>query len=258
MKKLLLCILLSLVLTQQPKCKVYESYDQKIKKCKKVCELNEYFNEETFTCEVCNDGETYNSESKQCEKKEEEDKKEDPEINPGGKPDKNEGEDNNGKCKGGIMLNGICICGRGKKLVNGECKKSDNVKCKGGKMLNGRCVCGRGKKLVNGECKNGDNGKCKGGRMVRGRCVCSRGKRNINGECKNDGKDKKCPPGTVKKGNKCEKKCVGKQCRPKCKGRQCGRPKCVGRKCGRPPICRNCGAVQKNSESILKLMFNED
>ncbi len=70
-------ILLSLVLTQQPKCEVYEAYDQKIKKYKKVCEVTEYFNEETFTWEMFNKGETYNSESKQYEK-EEENKKENP------------------------------------------------------------------------------------------------------------------------------------------------------------------------------------
>ncbi len=69
MKKYILFVLLSLVLTQQPQCQVYETYDQQTQKCVKVCEETEYLNETTYECEICNEGETYNNETKQCEKK---------------------------------------------------------------------------------------------------------------------------------------------------------------------------------------------
>ena len=45
-----------------------------------LCEVSEYFNKEIFTCEMYIKGEIYNSESKQCENKEEENKTKDPEI----------------------------------------------------------------------------------------------------------------------------------------------------------------------------------
>ncbi len=44
MKNILLFVLISLVLTQVPQCKVYETYDQQKQQCVKVCEETEYFN----------------------------------------------------------------------------------------------------------------------------------------------------------------------------------------------------------------------
>ena len=68
MKKfLLLFLLLSFVLTQNPKCEVYEKYDYKYKKCYKVCDNTQYWNEESKVCEVCANGEIYNPETKLCE-----------------------------------------------------------------------------------------------------------------------------------------------------------------------------------------------
>ena len=59
-----------IILTQSPQCEVYETYDTDTQKCEKVCKNNEYFNEDTFTCKICNEGEIYNPKSKQCEKQE--------------------------------------------------------------------------------------------------------------------------------------------------------------------------------------------
>ena len=40
-------------------------------------------------------------------------------------------------------------------------------------MVNGRCICGRGKRYVNGEFKNDKNGEFKGGIIINGkRCIC--------------------------------------------------------------------------------------
>ncbi len=69
---MLISVLLSFVLSQTPVCQVYETYDPDNKKYEKVCEENEFFNEETLTCEIWNKGEIYNAQLKQCEKKEEE------------------------------------------------------------------------------------------------------------------------------------------------------------------------------------------
>jgi hypothetical protein len=49
---LLISVLLSFVLSQTPVCQVYETYDPDNKKYEKVCEENEFFNEETLTCEI--------------------------------------------------------------------------------------------------------------------------------------------------------------------------------------------------------------
>ena len=68
MIKFIFSTLWSFVLTQSPQCQVYETYDQDTQKYEKVCKKNEYFNEDTFTCEICNEGQIYNPKSKKCEK----------------------------------------------------------------------------------------------------------------------------------------------------------------------------------------------
>ena len=251
MKKLILCIILSLVLTQKPQCKVYETYDPKTQKCEKVCEENEYFNEETFECGICEEGQSYNIESKKCEAKPGESNGQE---NGNGQQNENgQQNDNKGQCNGGKMVRGRCVCPRGQKPINGQCKGKDDNKgqCNGGKMIRGKCVCPGGRPAVNGQCKGKDTPiNCRGGRIMGKKCVCPGGKHPVNGSCQGN-KGGKCPNGYVNKGGRCVKQCVGKNCRPHCIGKKCG-PGGGGGGCHG----RHCGA-KKDSKSNLKFMFKD-
>ena len=67
MKRFLLLLLISIILTQTPKCQVYEVYNEETQLCEAVCEQNQYYNEQTNDCEICQEGDYYNPETKQCE-----------------------------------------------------------------------------------------------------------------------------------------------------------------------------------------------
>ena len=66
MKQLILCLLLSLVLTQRQQCEVYERPIGQL--CEVMCEEHEYWNTYTRLCESCLEGEYFNPNTKRCEK----------------------------------------------------------------------------------------------------------------------------------------------------------------------------------------------
>ena len=53
MKKFILIILLSFILSQKNKCKPNEIYNEEKKSCVEICKNDEYFNNVTSTCEKC-------------------------------------------------------------------------------------------------------------------------------------------------------------------------------------------------------------
>ncbi len=61
MKKLFFLFSLTYIVTQDnPKCKPYEIFDEELQSCDKICEEDEYLNEQTNSCKKCPDGEVYN------------------------------------------------------------------------------------------------------------------------------------------------------------------------------------------------------
>jgi hypothetical protein len=68
MKKLILCLLLSLVLTQTPQCEVYERPIPGTQLCEVMCDEHEYWNTLTKLCESCLKGKYFNPNSRRCEK----------------------------------------------------------------------------------------------------------------------------------------------------------------------------------------------
>ena len=66
-KLLLLCLSLTLVLTQyQKQCQAYESFNKATKRCDKVCNEKEFYSEKYSSCIACDEGEVFNSQSDQC------------------------------------------------------------------------------------------------------------------------------------------------------------------------------------------------
>jgi hypothetical protein len=111
------------------------------------------------------------------------------------------------------------MCPLGKKLVKGECQKSNgkNTTCAGGNKILGKCVCSFGKKLINGECKQLNN-ECKNGNKILGKCICKKGTKLVGNECKllkacskgyirlyNNTCIKKCPENQIRVRNECQK-----------------------------------------------------
>ena len=144
MKKFILIILLSFILSQKNKCKPNEIYNEEKKSCVEICKNDEYFNNVTSTCEKCDEGEKYNQDKKKCE-----------EVK---KP-----ED---KCKPNEVWNA--------KIK--RCVKKQ-IKCRNGKIVDGKCVCQYGYQLKGGECKKIIK-RCRPGYVLIGnKCVK---KRNIN------------------------------------------------------------------------------
>ena len=76
-----------------------------------------------------------------------------------------------------------------------------NITCKGGKIMNNVCKCPNGKKLIKGECKI-EALKCIGGKLESGKCKCPGGNLLYEGECLNR---TTCPARSIKEGNTCKR-----------------------------------------------------
>ena len=114
MKKLILIVLLSLVLSEKNKCKPNEIYKEEEKSCVEICKKDEYFNTETSTCEKCDEGQKYNQDKKEC-------------------------EDIKKQCKSNETWND-----KMKRCVRNV------IKCRNGRIERGRCRCNGGYRWVNG------------------------------------------------------------------------------------------------------------
>ena len=111
--------------------------------------------------------------------------------------------------------------------------KNNQTSCKGGRLINKVCKCPNGKKLIKGECKAVVI-KCKGGILESGKCKCPDGRLLYEGECLNSSI---CPPRSIKEGNTC-KKCGRFEISKENKCEMCfGRNKhLVGNKCIQCPM----------------------
>lgn len=108
MKKLILILLVSIVVSQTNICKVYEVYDEEKKQCIQVCEQDEFFNEILMECDICKEGEIYKRETKKCES--------------------------------------ICPKNEFYNTTSKQCEKMP-IKCVNGEAVDGKCKCPDGKLL---------------------------------------------------------------------------------------------------------------
>jgi len=171
---LIFSLLIAFAISVEPECKPYEIFDEETNKCIKVCNEQQFVNQEEGICEYfCKKGEIFNSTTYTCYSNNSNehdgvvpDDGQPDDGQPGNeKPDDDQTDDGKGKkqekkCKGGFSIGGKCICGKDKKEVNGVCidkkeKKGKNGKikvCIGGFLKGGKCICGRGKKEANDIC----------------------------------------------------------------------------------------------------------
>ena len=135
MKKLILVVLLSFVLSQQNKCKPNEMYNPEKKICVVLCNEGEYYNNATSTCEKCDAGQQYNQIKKVCE-----------DIKKRCRPNQMYDEIKKRcvrkvvKCRNGRLVNGQCMCRMGYTLKNGDCHKDVKTCPRGYYLKNGKCV----------------------------------------------------------------------------------------------------------------------
>ena len=135
MKKLILIVLLSLVLSEKNKCKPNEIYKEEEKSCVEICKKDEYFNTETSTCEKCDEGQKYNQDKKECE-----DIKKQCKSNETWNDKMKRCVRNVIKCRNGRIERGRCRCNGGYRWVNGECRmyrKLVKKTCPAGQLLVG-------------------------------------------------------------------------------------------------------------------------
>jgi len=152
---LIFALLVAFAISVKPECKAYEIFDEEANKCIKVCNDQQFVNQEEGICEYfCKKGEIFNSTTYTCyynNSNEQEEVVPDDDQPDDGQPDDDKGKRREKECKGGFSIGGKCICGKDKKEVNGVCV--DKFKrCIGGFLKGGKCICGRGKKEVNDTC----------------------------------------------------------------------------------------------------------
>ena len=152
---LIFALLVAFAISVKPECKAYEIFDEEANKCIKVCNDQQFVNQEEGICEYfCKKGEIFNSTTYTCyynNSNEQEEVVPDDDQPDDGQPDDDKGKRREKECKGGFSIGGKCICGKDKKEVNGVCV--DKFKrCIGGFLKAGKCICGRGKKEINDTC----------------------------------------------------------------------------------------------------------
>ena len=64
---LIFALLLASAISSEPDCKAYEAYDEETNKCVKVCEENQFANQEEGSCEdLCQKGDYFDLATSSC------------------------------------------------------------------------------------------------------------------------------------------------------------------------------------------------